>query len=211
MAEWLDALLQRMRSIPEPLVHLILGLVAALENLIPPIPADVVILFGGFLAGQGSVSLATAFVVVWLSNVSGALFVYGMGRAYGPRFFAARVGRLLLKPRQLASLSAFYHRYGFAVIFVSRFLPMFRGLVPVFAGVSRLGFLRTTLPIVVASAIWYGAVLYLGALAGENWETILARLDAGARWLGLAALLLAVAVAWWWWTSRRHPDHPHEH
>ena len=34
-------------------VYAVLGAAAALENIIPPIPADVVVLFGGLLAGRG--------------------------------------------------------------------------------------------------------------------------------------------------------------
>jgi membrane protein DedA with SNARE-associated domain len=43
---------------------------AAVENVFPPVPADVVALFGGFLAGQGVVDPLVMFLVVWLCNVS---------------------------------------------------------------------------------------------------------------------------------------------
>jgi membrane protein DedA with SNARE-associated domain len=203
VAAWLDALLERMLYVPEALLLLILALAAALENIFPPIPADVVILFGGFLVGKGASSLWLAFLVVWVSNVVGALAVYALGRAYGPGFFSGRLGKHLLRPRQLASLSAFYQRFGFGVIFLSRFLPMFRSVVPVFAGVSGVGALRTALPVALASGFWYGGLLYIGAVAGQNWETILAAMERGGRWLALVAALIALGVAWWWVRSRR--------
>jgi membrane protein DedA with SNARE-associated domain len=205
MAGWLDALLQRLAEVPQAILLLVLALAAALENLIPPIPADAVILFGGFLLGKGASAIGLAFLVVWLANVSGALLVYALGRAYGPGFFRGRLGQYLVKPRQLASLSAFYHRYGFAVIFFGRFLPVFRSVVPVFAGVSNLSLFRTAVPVALASGIWYGGILYLGAVAGQNWRAILAALERGGAWLYVVTALCAAAIFLFWWRSRNEP------
>jgi membrane protein DedA with SNARE-associated domain len=203
MFEWLDKLLQSMIDLPAPTTYLLLALAAALENIVPPIPADVVVLFGGFLAGQGGARVELVFVAVWLGNVAGALFVFGIGRRFGPGFFSGRWGQLLLQPRQLASLDLFYRRFGPTVIFVSRFLPMFRAVTPVFAGVAGLGLWRTAAPIAAASAIWYGLIVYVGSVAGANWNQITAELARSSRWLGFVALLLGVLILGWWWQSRR--------
>lgn len=199
----MDALLQRLLEVPAGWVHLTLAIAAALENLVPPIPADVVVLFGGFLAGQGSITLPVAFVVVWISNVGGALAVYQLGRAYGAPFFSGRVGSFILKPQQLATLGRFYRRYGFAVIFVGRFFPMFRAVVPAFAGVARLDPVRTIIPLALASGLWYGTVLYLGAVAGQNWEEVADALASAGRWMYLIALVGVLVLVGWWWRSRR--------
>jgi membrane protein DedA with SNARE-associated domain len=206
MSAWLDALFERMLLLPEGVLLLLLGLAAALENMVPPIPADMIVLLGGFLIGQGAARLWLAFAVVWLCNTLGALFVYLMGRTHGPGFFSGTLGQRLLQPAQLASLGEFYRRFGFGVIFVSRFLPVFRSLVPVFAGVSRVGVWRTAIPIALASAIWYGTLLYLGAIAGHNWQAIAGRLEEGGRWLWVAVAIIVVLLVAWLRRSRRPPD-----
>jgi hypothetical protein len=90
------------------------------------------------------------------------------------------------------------------VIFVSRFLPMFRAVVPIFAGTSGVGFWRAAIPMALASAAWYGAIVYLGATAGrKNWQEIRSTVEASGKWLAVAAGVLALAVGWWWWKSRR--------
>lgn len=202
MADLIDALLRWMEGLPAAVVYLVIGLFAWLENVFPPVPADVIALFGGFLAGQGVANAWLAFLVVWLSNVAGALLVYWVGRRYGERFFSTRVGRLILQPQQIEKLDAFYRRRGDVVIFVSRFLPMFRAVVPAFAGMSGIGWVRAALPIVAASGLWYGLVVYLGATAGENFDVIRAKVEAAGRWVYVVALLLLAAVAWLWWRSR---------
>lgn len=203
MGNVIDGLIQWMQGLPAALVYVVIGFMAMLENIVPPVPADVVALFGGFLAGQGVVNPWAAFLVVWLCNVAGALLVYWVGRKYGTRFFGGRIGRMLLHPRQMEKLSGFYARRGTIVIFLSRFLPAFRAVVPIFAGTSGVPFFRAAIPIAVASAAWYGLIVYLGATAGENWEQIRAAVEASSRWLAIVAAVLAVLVGVWWWRSRR--------
>jgi membrane protein DedA with SNARE-associated domain len=203
MGDWIDRILAWMTGLPEGLVYLVVGAFAFVENVFPPVPADVVALFGGFLAGQGAANPWMAFLVVWLGNVAGALLMYALGRRYGPSFFHTRVGRIVLHPDQVRKLAEFYERRGTVVILVSRFLPMFRAVVPVFAGTTGLGAVRTAIPIAVASGAWYGIIVYLGATAGSNWEQIRAAINTSGRWLALAAGVLAVLVGLWWWRSRR--------
>src|SRR5690606_19414581 len=92
----------------------------------------------------------------------------------------------------------FYARWGWPAIFVSRFLPGLRAVVPVFAGVAGVRPLVVVLPVAVASALWYGFLVYLGAFAGRNLNSILATLDRiGVPLLALALLLVALLVVWW--------------
>lgn len=198
----LSDLLDRLVSAPDLLVYLVLGLLAALENVVPPVPADVVVLFGAVLAGRGAVDPWVVFLVVWLFNVGGALLVYALGRRHGPGFFQGRWGRILLQPRQLVALGHFYQRYGFAVIFVSRFLPMFRAVVPPFAGIAGVGVWRTAIPIAAASALWYGTIVYLGTTFGQHWDRILGGLREASGWLWLLAAGALAVVALWWIRSR---------
>lgn len=202
MGDAVERLLDWLTAAPPLAVYVVLGLAAAIENIIPPVPADVVVLFGGLLAGRGTANPWLVFLAVWLCNVAGALLVYYAGVRFGPGFFSGRIGRMILHPGQVQRLSQFYQRFGIGVVFVSRFLPMFRAVVPVFAGVSRLGFWRTAPPLAAASALWYGALVYVGAVAGRNWEQLIETFRSIGAWFWGIAVLAAAAVVWWWWKSR---------
>ncbi len=202
MAGLIDGLIAWLNGLPGPLVYLVIGAFAGLENIFPPVPADVIALAGGFMAGQGAISPVGAFFVVWLCNVGTALLVYYAGRRYGTSFFSGRVGRMLLQPHQMERLGALYAKHGAKVIFFSRYLPGFRAVVPIFAGTSGMGLVRTAIPIALASGLWYGLIVYLGATAGRNWEQIRAGVEASGRWLGIAAGILFLLIAWLWWRSR---------
>lgn len=202
MGVWLERLLDWLASAPAAAIYLVLGAAATLENIVPPIPADVIVIFGGLLAGRGGADPWIVFLAVWVCNVIGALLVYFAGLRYGPTFFSGRVGRWILHPGQLERLSEFYARYGAGVVFLSRFLPMFRAVVPVFAGVSRMGFWRIAPPLAAASAIWYGGLVYVGAMAGRNWSRVMAALGSVGIWFWVVAAIAAGGVAWWWWRTR---------
>jgi membrane protein DedA with SNARE-associated domain len=203
---WIARLLNWLEAAPSTLVYLVLGGFAFAENLVPPVPADVVILFGGLLAGRGALSLPLVFVTIWVLNVAGAMTVYGLGARYGLRIFQAPVGRWILRPGQMVRIGEFQRRHGFWVLFASRFLPMFRAVVPAFAGISGIGFLRALVPIALASGVWYGFIVSLGAFAGARWEAIHRQMAAAGPWLqGLAVLLLALAVVWWVRTRKAEP------
>lgn len=199
----IDGLLEWLKGLPPALVYLVVGGIAAVENVFPPVPADVVALFGGFLAGQGTGHPLAMFLVVWIGNLSTAILMYWVGRKKGTQFFRGRIGRMILQPKQMEKLSRFYSHRGTIVIFISRFLPMFRAIVPIFAGTSDVGFWRATIPMALASGLWYGGIVYLGATAGENWEQIRSAVEASGKWLAIAAGVLAIGVFAWWWKSRR--------
>jgi membrane protein DedA with SNARE-associated domain len=167
------------------------------------VPADTFVLLGAFLAESGRASVWLVFFSTWTANVLSAVGVYYLAYHFGSGFFATNIGHWLLKPRQLEQVGRFYERWGTPAIFVSRFLPAFRALVPVFAGVTQMPLRRVIVPLASASALWYGALVYLGAAAGRNWDAIVALFSrASTVLLAIAALLLA-AVGAWWWRSRQ--------
>jgi membrane protein DedA with SNARE-associated domain/uncharacterized tellurite resistance protein B-like protein len=178
-------------------------LLAAVENIIPPVPSDAAVALGAFLSHRGLTTPALVFLVTWSANLVGAALVYLAARRYGQRLFASRTGRRLLAPRSLAVIEREYLRFGLAGIFLSRFLPGIRAVVPPFAGLIRLGAVRTFVPMAIASVIWYGGITLVGSLIGANWTRILAILESVNRTMGIITLLLVVAGAIWYWTERR--------
>ena len=112
---------------------------------------------------------------------------------FGHRLFATRTGRRLLAPRSLAVIEREYLRFGMVGIFLSRFLPGIRAVVPPFAGLVRLGLIRTFVPMAIASMIWYGGITLMGALLGAQWQRILGILEGVNRTMGIVAAVLVAA------------------
>jgi len=199
-----------LEGVPHGFVYLFLGLGAALENVIPAVPADTFVALGGFLSALGELDRRWIFVSTWSLNVGSALAMYRLGYTHGRPFFEAGWGRRFLRPHQMKRMARFYERFGTAAIFLTRFLPGLRSIVPVFAGVSDQPFILVAIPIACASAIWYGALIWLGALAGQNLDVLSASLGRLNGVLLVVAVLISVPVptALWWWRTR-HADGRH--
>lgn len=191
-------------SLPSFLIYLVLALGAATENVAPPVPADTFVLAGALLAARGAADPWTVFLVTWLPNVVSAIVVYGVARKYGRRFFKMPVARWLLREHQLERIGGFYARWGIPAIFISRFLPALRAMVPVFAGISGMSAWRVVPPVVIASGVWYGLLVYLGAFAGRNLGAIVELFNSISSVLLWVAVGLLVLVGAWWWRTRHH-------
>lgn len=202
----LDQLLRTLASLPPELIYAFIGLGAAVENFVPPIPADTFVLLGAFLSARGRADPWVVFFVTWVMNVGSAIVVYLLAHRFGKTFFTEHhLGKLVLNERQMSHIDQFYRRWGTPAIFISRFLPAFRAMVPVFAGVTHVRFSRVFIPLAAASALWYGALVYLGAIAGKNWQAIISFFSRASSVLLGVAIVLLIAFAYWWVKSRRHP------
>jgi membrane protein DedA with SNARE-associated domain/uncharacterized tellurite resistance protein B-like protein len=176
----------------------VLALLAAVENVLPPVPSDAAVALGAFLSHRHVTTPLLVFLVTWVANLLGAAGVYLAARRYGRRLFASPTGRRLLAPRSLAVLEREYLRFGVAGIFLSRFLPGIRAVVPPFAGLVGLGAVRTFVPMGLASAVWYGGITLLGAVIGAEWSRITGLIAGVNRTLGVVALALALGGGGWY-------------
>lgn len=196
-------LLNWLSELPAVALYAALAAVAGAENVFPPLPADTVVAFGAFLAARGQATLLGAFLATWLGNVGGALLVYVLGRRYGSRYahrWMARFGGSKNEQR----LQAMYERRGVVALFLSRFIPGLRALVPPFAGALKIPPLRATLAIAIASGIWYGIVTWIAYRVGSDWDALQQRLrTAGAMTALIAGAMALLAIAWYLIRRRR--------
>ena len=175
-------------------LYLALAIVAAVENIFPPVPADTVVAFGSFLAARGQASVLLAFLSTWGGNVGGAMLMYHLGRRYGADRLMARLAPGSAGVGAEARLRAWYGRRGIWALGISRFLPGARALVPPLAGALRVPPLKAATAIAVASGIWYGAITFFAYRVGDTWDEMSRRVGGASRALGVAAAALALVV-----------------
>lgn len=180
-------------------IYAVVGLLAAIENVFPPIPADTAVAIGAFVSGTGRVSTIGIFLLTWGANVAGATGMYLLARRVGKPFLVTRLGRRLVSPARLTRLERLYRAHGSWAIFFSRFIPGARALVPPFAGVAGLSAPRALIPMAAASLIWYGALTFLVARFVTEIHQVARLMDRLSLWtlaavgvfgLGLVAYLV---------------------
>jgi membrane protein DedA with SNARE-associated domain len=198
----LDRFLDWVAQLPELAVYVILMALSALENVFPPVPADVAVVLGAFLAQRGLTSAPLLGFLCWLANTASAAGMFFYARHRGPRFFESGWRRKLMPPETIAALHKAYERHGVLGIFLSRFLPGLRAAVTPFAGVVGMSPLRALLPAAIASAIWYAVLVGFGSFLGVNWKTARAMVDDANRVLGAISVVVIAAAALWLWRRR---------
>ena len=188
-----EALIDWLSALPIGTLYLSIGVISAIENIFPPFPADVVVAFGSFLAARGKASPYTTFLVSWVGNLFGASLMYYVGRRYGSSAFMSRLERWTGKGAE-QRLMSLYGRYGLPALFVSRFLPGVRALVPPFAGAMRLPMLPVALAIAAASGIWFIFITFIAYRAGSDWEVLYATIVRSGKIVGIVATLFVITV-----------------
>jgi membrane protein DedA with SNARE-associated domain len=199
----LDRIVDLLASLPTLPTYLVLMLLSALENVFPPVPADVAVALGAFLAHRGEIQAPLLGVVCWLANCASAAWVYFFARGHGPGFFREGWGRRLVRTEDIETVEAMVRRHGALGIFATRFLPGVRAAVLPFAGAFGLSPVRALVPAAAASAVWYAFLVYAGALAGRNWQSVKALVNGVNETLGWVGLVLVAAVLVFWLRRRR--------
>jgi uncharacterized tellurite resistance protein B-like protein len=136
--------------------------------------------------------------------VGGAALVYAVARRYGEAFLSTGVGRRLMSPHAVQFMEREYLRFGLWGILLTRSLPGVRSFVAPFTGIIGLSPFRALGPIAVASALWYGGIVFAASTIGASWNTIVHTLGNLNRGLYIAAgVLLAGGTVWWLLRRRR--------
>ena len=175
-------------------LYVAIGVISAIENIFPPFPADAAVAFGSFLAARGEASPYTTFLVSWFGNFFGAALMYYVGRRYGSSAFITRLERWAGAGAEQRLLKL-YGRYGIPALFISRFLPAVRAVVPPFAGAMKLPPLPVALAVATASGIWFAFLTFVAFRAGSNWEVLYATIVRYGKIIGFSASGLVVLVA----------------
>jgi membrane protein DedA with SNARE-associated domain len=166
----------------------------ALENLFPPLPSELILPVAGFAASQGTLGLFAVILWATLGSVVGALALYVIGVWLG----RDRVHRLLVKVplvsvEDVNRTEAWFNKYGKRTVFFGRMVPVFRSLISIPAGVTRMP-LWYFIPLTAAgSLIWNTIFVVAGYVLGENWSAV--EQYAGIiQDIVIIAVILAIAI-----------------
>lgn len=157
-----------------------------------PIGSEIIMPAGGaFLAGGHPSGAVLVGLVGALGELSGALFLYGVGY-FGGRPFVERYGRyLLIKHEDLHKADLWFQRYGNRTVFICRLLPVVRAIAALPAGITRMRLAIFVAYTLSGSLIWCISWAYAGMTLGTHWDAVLpiAHKFSGAIVGGLLALI----------------------
>ena len=202
----MDALLDRIAGLPPAGIYAVVALLAAVENIFPPVPADVTVALGAFLAARGVVNVWVIYVITVVANVLGAAAVFELSKHYGARFLQSRLGRRLVSEKGQARIRRLYDRYHLLGITITRMLPVYRTLIPPFAAATGLPFRKTLPPVLIGTAVYYGVLTAVAYGIGANWETVKHIVGNIGIGLVIAAVVITILGMYLWKKHHRDTD-----
>jgi membrane protein DedA with SNARE-associated domain len=200
MTEWTLRIVERLGYIG------VLVLIT-LENLIPPIPSEVVLPLAGFSVGQGKLNFFGVLVASTGGGLIGALILYFIGQHVGERrlreFIRSHSWIPLFSEEDIDRAHGWFERHGGATVFFGRLVPFVRSAISLPAGFSGMPLVQFILYTTVGSAIWNGVLIGLGWWLGARWESV----SQYAKYFEYAVLaLLAVLIGRFIWRRWRGGD-----
>ncbi|KGF95032.1 DedA family [Prochlorococcus marinus str. MIT 9201] len=163
------------------IAYLTICLAMFLENIIPPIPSEIIMPLGGFFVYQQKLNFY--ILVFWglLGTILGSLPWYYFGRLVNEKrltIFLEKKGKYLgISPNDLIKSKRWFERYGVPLVFWGRLVPGIRTLISVPAGIELMPLRKFLIWTTFGSFIWVAFLTYAGYLFGENYPIIETYLD----------------------------------
>lgn len=197
----IESLLSLLQELPPWGVLLAIFFVAYIENVFPPAPSDVLLVFAGTLIGGGTVGFVPALIVATVGGTLGFMSAYAIGRFLEPHITTGRFAKYI-PAGGLQQVERLFQKYGYAVIVINRFLAGTRAVVSVFAGMSQMNLPLTTLLCAVSAAVWNSLLLYFGMAFANNWKVVVEYLSLYSK-VATGVVAVAIAILLWLYFRRR--------
>lgn len=199
--EWIERSITMLQQTPPLGVLGLMFLIAYIENIFPPSPSDVLLVFCGTLIGVGTVGFFPSLLAATLGSMFGFMTAYAAGRYFEQHIVEGRFSRYL-PMNAIAQVERWFQRFGYGVIVANRFLSGTRAVVSFFAGMSRMNLAVTTALCTVSAALWNTLLLYLGMTFGNNWRRVIEYLALYSK-VATVIVVVAIAICVWWYLRRK--------
>src|SRR5690554_3772769 len=157
------------------------------------VPGDTVVIVASTGIGN-TVEYVALIVAVILGALAGESIGFALGRFFGPRIRASRLGQRLGEDQWIRAENYLDRRGGIAV-FVSRFLPVLHSLVPLTVGMSTMSYRKFMAWTVPACVIWAVAYASVGWAAAESYRELAERLHyAGFIFAAIVAAFAIIVI-----------------
>lgn len=134
------------------------------------IPATALMIAAGGLLGSGVLNPVPVLLCAIIGAILGDSISYYVGRRIGPSIY--RRWPLNRHRSSVARARLFFRRYGFAAIFVGRFLGPIRSTIPLVAGVMEMDRRRFQLANITSAILWVPVMFAPGYFAARSLGSI---------------------------------------
>lgn len=180
---------------------LVLGILLAC-GLGLPLPEDVALITGGYLAHKGQASLGWMMVIGFGGILAGDTLIFWLGRL-GRRAESLPLLQRHLTTERIAKVEAQFERRGPIVVAIARFLPGIRAATYFVAGGARMPYGRFLLYDGLAALLSAPVFVYLGYRFGSQIGRVVGWAEQFHTWLIGAMVVTGLVLLGRWLILRR--------
>lgn len=166
-----------------------------LENILPPIPSELIMPLAGFNAARGSLSLLGVILAGTAGSVLGQLPLYWLGRWAGAgrlERWADRRGKWIgLSGDDIRKSERWFDRHGGKAVLLCRFVPGIRSLISIPAGIAGMKLLPFLSYSAIGMGLWAAILAGIGAQIGEHYGQV-------QKYLGPVGTVVIALLAIFW-------------
>ena len=182
-------------------------LLIMIENVFPPIPSEVILLFGGFMTTYTKLTIFGMIVASTLGSLFGAIILYYIGKIFNKdrlkKIISGRLGKVLrLKVSDIDNADNWFDNKGNKTVFFCRFIPLVRSLISIPAGMSEMRMFKFLLYTLFGSLIWNTVLIIVGSVVGENWTKIVGILDTYSHIVVIILFIIFVVGVYFFYRNR---------
>ena len=183
-------------------------LLIAIENIFPPIPSEVILVFGGFMTTYTSLNIPIMILAATLGSLLGAIVLYYIGKIFNKerlkRIVNGKIGKVLrLKASDIEKADKWFDTKGNKTVFFCRFIPIVRSLISIPAGMSEMPMQKFLLYTISGSLMWNTVLIIVGSIVGDKWETIVGYLDNFSNIILIILVIIFVVAMYYWFVIRK--------
>ncbi|MCI7332771.1 MAG: DedA family protein [Mollicutes bacterium] len=174
-------------------------LLILLENIFPPIPSELILLFGGFMTTYTKLNIIGMIISSTLGSLIGALLLYKIGTIFSKEklkiLISGKLGRVLkLKNSDIDNANKWFTNEGKKTVFFGRFIPLIRSIISIPAGINKMNISKFITYTLLGSVIWNLVLIILGHIVGKNWKAILKIFKLYSRFSLLLLFILLIIL-----------------
>lgn len=169
-----------------------------IENVFPPIPSELILVFGGFISKSLNLNFLLLIVFATLGSSTGAIILYYAGKKIPlekmESFLEKKwVKRLGFKPGDIKKSLKYFEKYSTFAVFLGRCVPVVRSLISIPAGMQNMSLRKFLIYTTIGSGIWNTLLIYIGRVTQDKWKEGLLILERYSnRILGLIILAFVI-------------------
>jgi membrane protein DedA with SNARE-associated domain/membrane-associated phospholipid phosphatase len=200
-----------------PWTYALVGVMAFLETgafvgLVAP--GETVVIAGGVIAGEGTISLLPLIAIVWICAILGDTTSFFIGRRLGRKFLEKHGPRVKITHERLDQVEGYFDRHGGKTILIGRFIGLVRALAPFIAGSSGLSYRRFIPYSIIGTGLWSTIFCTLGYIFWRSFDRVAHIAGQAIFGFGVTvAVIVGVVVAYrrraeikdWLLAHQKHP------